>query len=61
VAAKTGYIRGVSCLSGYVLDKASRPAIAFSMLVNDMPGRIATAKDLQDELCAVLIDASDGR
>ena len=61
VAAKTGYIRGVSCLSGYVLDTAGRPAIAFSMLVNDMPGRIATAKDLQDELCAVLIDASDGR
>jgi len=59
IAAKTGYILSVSCLSGYVLDKAGKPAIAFAIMANDMPGRVAPAKDLQDSICAMLIAELD--
>jgi len=59
IAAKTGYILGVSCLSGYVLDKKGKPAIAFSIMANDMPGRVAPAKDLQDSICAMLVAQVD--
>jgi len=61
VIAKTGYIMGVSCLSGYVLDKSGKPAIAFSVMANDMPGRVAPAKDLQDSICAMLVGLIDAR
>ena len=57
-AAKTGYVDGVSCLSGYVLDGESRPAIAFSVLVNNVPlGKASRAKRLQDELCKLMVDS----
>lgn len=59
VAAKTGYILRVSCLSGYILDKDDKPRFAFSFLVNDVPGRVATAKKLQDAVCDLLIDSID--
>ena len=59
-AAKTGYVDGVSCLSGYVLDGESRPAIAFSVLVNNVPlGKARRAKRLQDELCKLMVDSID--
>lgn len=51
VRAKTGYIAGVCCLSGYVLDKAGRPAVAFSVLVN---GTNSGAKSLQDSIADAL-------
>ena len=59
VIGKTGYILGVSCLSGYVLGKAGRPAMAFSIMANDMPGLVAPAKDLQDSICAMLVAQVD--
>ena len=59
IIAKTGYILKVSCLSGYVLDKAGKPTLAFSILANDMPGRVAPAKALQDEICAMLVGQVD--
>lgn len=37
VRAKSGYIRGVSCLSGYLIDADSDRKVAFSILVNDIP------------------------
>jgi len=43
VRAKSGYMRGISCLSGYVMSDAGRTA-AFSVLVNDIPPRVPTAK-----------------
>ena len=55
VLAKTGYIAGVSCLSGYVLDKDGKPAYAFSVLVNktvDLTG----ARTLQDDVCGELVN-----
>lgn len=55
VLGKTGYIAGVCTLSGYVLDEAGRPAIAYSILVNDAPSA-AKAKGFQDALCRLLVD-----
>ena len=59
IIGKTGYILKVSCLSGYVLDKTGKPAMAFSIMANDMPGRVAPAKALQDEICAMLVEQVD--
>ena len=55
IRAKTGYIAGVSALSGYVCDKAGRPRIAFCVLVNRVPaGKGFKAKQLQDAICRIL-------
>ncbi len=54
VIAKTGFISGVSCLSGYVLDKDGTPAVAFAVLCNKVPG---VAKDLQDNICRAIVDS----
>jgi D-alanyl-D-alanine carboxypeptidase/D-alanyl-D-alanine-endopeptidase (penicillin-binding protein 4) len=59
IIGKTGYILRVSCLSGYVLDKTGKPALAFSIMANDMPGRVAPAKALQDSICAMLVAQVD--
>lgn len=57
VAGKTGYIRGSSCLSGYVLDAGGKPAWVFAILVNDVPaGQAWRAKNLQDAICRELVD-----
>jgi D-alanyl-D-alanine carboxypeptidase/D-alanyl-D-alanine-endopeptidase (penicillin-binding protein 4) len=57
VRAKTGYIRGASALSGYVLDDADRPRLAFSVLVNRVPaGRNWQAKQFQDAVCREVVD-----
>ena len=56
VLAKTGTIRGVSTLSGYVLDETRRPRIAFSVLVNRIRGGTAPARRLQEGICRMLID-----
>ena len=58
VIAKTGRIQGVSCLSGYVLDDQGRVAVAFSILINRLPGRAKqSAKVLQDNICRALVDS----
>jgi serine-type D-Ala-D-Ala carboxypeptidase/endopeptidase (penicillin-binding protein 4) len=58
IAAKTGYIRGVVCLSGYALDAQGRPRYAVSALLNGVRN-VAAAKTLQDRLCGILIQAAD--
>jgi D-alanyl-D-alanine carboxypeptidase/D-alanyl-D-alanine-endopeptidase (penicillin-binding protein 4) len=58
VLGKTGYIAGVSCLSGYVLDADKRPALAFSVMANkftDLP----RTKTLEDAFAMMLVDALD--
>jgi D-alanyl-D-alanine carboxypeptidase/D-alanyl-D-alanine-endopeptidase (penicillin-binding protein 4) len=55
VLAKTGYIGGVSCLSGYACDAAGKPKIAFSVMVNGIQGA-AAAKDLEDTIGEILVD-----
>jgi len=48
IHAKTGYIRGVSCLSGYVL--CGKRIASFAVLVNSKRGGIGAAKTLQEEI-----------
>ena len=60
ILAKTGSLAGVSALSGYVLDRAEKPVLAFSILVNGQTrGKRHTARSLQDAVCKVLIRAVD--
>lgn len=40
VRAKSGYISGVRCLSGYVTDPRSGRRVAFSILVNETPASV---------------------
>ncbi len=64
VRAKSGYISGVSCLSGYVTSPAGR-SVAFSVLVNDIrQGEVSVAKKLHEDIVAVLdryLSATDPR
>ena len=53
VFAKTGYVRGVSALSGYVRTRSGR-VLAFSVLMNDLACPLATARSAQDDLCRLL-------
>jgi len=55
IRAKTGYIAAVSCLSGYVLDPAGKPELAFSVLVNNLRRGSHPAKKLQNDLCRLLV------
>jgi len=55
VLAKTGYIAGVSALSGYILDGEGAPALAFSILLNDVKST-RRAKAFQDDICRMLVD-----
>lgn len=43
VRAKTGYLTGVSSMSGYITDPASRRRLVFSIITNDKPARVPTA------------------
>ncbi len=62
VLGKTGYISGVSCLGGYVLDSRGRVAMSFAVLVNGLrSGAAWKAKQLQDAICRLLVDELDRR
>jgi D-alanyl-D-alanine carboxypeptidase/D-alanyl-D-alanine-endopeptidase (penicillin-binding protein 4) len=50
VQAKSGYIDGVSCLTGYVTSPDNR-RLAFSIIVNELPpGTVAKAKRFQEKV-----------
>lgn len=51
--AKTGYIRDVCALSGY-LDTRGGRRVAFSFLINDFRCSLAQARAAQDKLCLTL-------
>ncbi len=53
VLAKTGHLRGVNALSGYV--KSGRGRLAFSILVNGKKLDLAAADRLQDSVCRLLV------
>jgi D-alanyl-D-alanine carboxypeptidase/D-alanyl-D-alanine-endopeptidase (penicillin-binding protein 4) len=53
VFAKTGYIRGVSSLGGYVELGGGR-YVAFSFIYNDIPGSTWRAKQAQERACLAL-------
>jgi D-alanyl-D-alanine carboxypeptidase/D-alanyl-D-alanine-endopeptidase (penicillin-binding protein 4) len=60
VHAKTGYVVGVSALSGYLKTQDGR-WLAFSILMNDLPrGMNSRAKQLQEAIVKA-IDNNAGR
>ena len=55
VHAKTGSLRGVSSLSGYVTTKINHK-IAFSILMENFVGSSSTARNFQDKICEMLAE-----
>jgi D-alanyl-D-alanine carboxypeptidase/D-alanyl-D-alanine-endopeptidase (penicillin-binding protein 4) len=55
VFAKTGTMRGVRALAGYVDDDRG-PRYAFAILFNNYPGPSTPYKQIQDDFCRTLID-----
>jgi PBP4 family serine-type D-alanyl-D-alanine carboxypeptidase len=57
VRAKTGYISGVSALSGYVRTERGR-LLAFSILINEFQPKYSNRqmKAIQDDICRTLVD-----
>ena len=53
VIAKTGFIRGVSSLSGYI-EVGPNKYVAFSFLYNNVIGWTGNAKQAEDRACQVL-------
>ncbi len=53
VFAKTGYIRGVRALSGYVHTKSDR-WLVFSFIYNKIPGSVQPFNKLQNDACELL-------
>ena len=54
VRAKTGSLDAVAALSGYVLPPAGRSPVAFSVLVNGIPGKVNAARGLMDHVVDAL-------
>ena len=54
IRAKTGYLSGVSCLSGYAFSPQYGP-LAFSMLMNGYIGSSKEYRKLQDDILGVLV------
>jgi len=55
VLAKTGTIRGVSGLAGYVRSKSGR-VLTFAVLVNDPRTPSARSREIQDAVCRILFE-----
>jgi serine-type D-Ala-D-Ala carboxypeptidase/endopeptidase (penicillin-binding protein 4) len=55
VLAKTGHLRGVTTLSGYV--KANGKLVAFSILINGARVTGRTGDALQDRICRLIVDS----
>lgn len=55
VHAKSGYLRGVCSLSGYILFDSGRSPIVFSIIINDIKGTVKGAKKMQEQIVAELI------
>jgi len=55
VRAKTGWIREVSALSGYVQSQ-SKEVFAFSIIFNGYKGMNSQMKKVQDDICRVVVD-----
>jgi D-alanyl-D-alanine carboxypeptidase/D-alanyl-D-alanine-endopeptidase (penicillin-binding protein 4) len=59
VRAKTGYIAGVSCLSGFARTQSGR-TLAFSVLINGFDERFSNSsmKAIEDDFCRALVTQS---
>lgn len=57
---KIGHSYQGYCLSGYILDKAGKPRIVYSIMANDMePGKETGGKPMQMAICKLLVDYLD--
>jgi D-alanyl-D-alanine carboxypeptidase/D-alanyl-D-alanine-endopeptidase (penicillin-binding protein 4) len=54
VHAKSGYLRGVCSLSGYILHE-DHPPLVFSIIVNDIKGVVKGAKQMQEAIVLAAI------
>ncbi len=57
VVAKTGTMRGVRTLAGYV-DAVAGPRYAFAVLFNGYKGPSTPYREIQDRVCRILVDAA---
>lgn len=55
VRAKTGTLASVATLSGYVLDEDGKRPMAFSILVNGVPGKVAASRQAMDRVVEAMI------
>ena len=55
VRAKTGYLKGIRSLSGYVMAGEDR-WYAFSVIFNNIPGGTAPYNRIHDNICRALIE-----
>ena len=55
IFAKTGTLSGGSCLSGYAFTKSDEP-LAFSIMMNGYIGSSKPYRDLQDNICEILVN-----
>ena len=58
VRAKTGTLNSVVALSGYVLNRDAQPALAFSLIVEGLPGRHAASRTRMDRLVERMVAAT---
>ncbi len=58
VHAKTGTMRGIRALAGYV-DSDAGPRYAFAVLFNNYTGPSTPYKEIQDRFCRILADACE--
>ncbi len=56
IRAKTGYINGVSALSGYATTRAGTE-VAFSILIND-PSPAYSMREVRDAICRAIVDCA---
>lgn len=63
IRAKTGYIRDVSTLSGYVADPDSGRRFVFSIMINDFPAKVSLSaiRDTQDRIVLMIDEALTDR
>ena len=54
VHAKSGYLRGVCALSGFILFENRKPTV-FSIIANDVKGTVSGIKKMQEEIIAATI------
>ena len=55
IRAKSGYLSGVSALSGYVIDESTGRKVIFSVISNERPGNVAlaTVRNIEEEIILI--------
>lgn len=63
VRAKTGYLTGVSAISGYITDPQTGRRVIFSVITNDKPNRVPVraVRDVEEKIVHFVDDWMSGR